>query len=128
MCGGGYRVENCGDGVMDAREIARLLKLIQDNGHEQVYDPRTRQELEAWGRPGYAETVLGPLKVVPSTVDAKKACAVCLVIVPGEMLARPDNKVCPCAWGCGRTVQHRPWVTLPRVCLYCMSERPKDNQ
>lgn len=115
---------------MDASEIMRLLALIQERGHEQLYDPRTKVELEQLGAPMSPVTahLLKAAKVVPPDAPSDSMVMCCVSILPGEMLTIPDNKTGPCAWGCGRTVQYRPWVSIPTVCLYCMSERPKaDN-
>lgn len=113
---------------MDSDEVKRLMRKIADQGHETLYDPRTKAELDALGVPGMAESVLGPQKVLDPPDDADDVVVACTVILPGQMLTLPDNKTGPCSWGCGRTVQYRPWVKHPVVCLYCVSERPKDNQ
>lgn len=113
---------------MDPREVIRLMAIIQGNGHDMRYDPRTRQELDAWGTKGYAEKLLGHIKVCAPEPGEKDSITLCIVIAPGEMLQRPDNQTCKCDWGCGRTVQHRPWVTLPKVCLYCAAERTAKDQ
>jgi hypothetical protein len=49
----------------------------------------------------------------------------CTSIAPGEALTMPDNVTGLCGWGCGRTIQFRPWVAaeLIKVCLYCVAER-----
>lgn len=115
---------------MDPNEIMRLLRIIHGNGHQAMYLPRTRDELNRMGIAGYAETALGPLEVVPFEKPDEKTVLICTVISAGETLTLPDNLTGPCAWGCGRTIQHRPWapLELPRVCLYCMADRKKDDQ
>jgi hypothetical protein len=108
---------------MDADEIMRLMRVIRAKGHTSAYTPRTRDELEALGAKG--------MPGVPVTEYDPKEHKVlaCTVIAPGEMLTLPDNRTGPCAWRCGRTVQFRPWVPpeLQTVCLYCLSEREKDD-
>lgn len=113
---------------MDPTEIARLMRKIRENGHEMAYMPQTREELDEHGCSGAAERALGQMPVVPYD-EAKGRVLACVVILPGEMLTMPDNRVRPCAWGCGRMVQHRPWVppTVQPVCLYCCAERPKED-
>lgn len=114
---------------MDASEILRLLALIQKRGHEQLYDPRTKAELTASGVVGpVARVLLGAAQELPPDADLSNSVMCCVPILPGEMLTIGDNKTGPCAWGCGRTVQFRPWVTLPTVCLYCLSERGEKDQ
>lgn len=110
---------------MDPMEILRLLTLIQEHGHEQMVDPRTKAELMA-AAPMSPITahLLKATKEVPPGTPSHSMVMICPPIRPGEMLTLADNKTAPCAWGCGRTVQFRPWVAIPTVCLYCMSERP----
>lgn len=45
----------------------------------------------------------------------------CLPLVPGALMARPDNLTAPCAAGCGCTVQFRPHVPpdARTICLGC---------
>jgi len=115
---------------MKRDEVERLMRAIMAQGHEMNYLPQTQAELIAHHVIGSAERVLGAVKVVPLDRAKAEGCVyVCTVITVGEMLTLPDNKTAPCAWGCGRTVQFRPWAPpeLPRVCLYCMSERKKDD-
>lgn len=112
---------------MDPEEVKRLMRLIAEKGHEPLYDPRTKAELEAHGLRGLAEIAIGPVPVRAVGEDDDLIVA-CTIVKPGEMLTMPDNKTGPCSWGCGRTVQYRPWVTNPVVCLYCVSERGKDDQ
>lgn len=109
---------------MDASEIMRLLALIQEHGHEQLYDPRTKAELALAPLGPVTAKLLEAAKEVPPDAPPNSLVMCCIPIFPGEMLTLADNKTGPCAWGCGRTVQHRPWVSVPTVCLYCMSERP----
>lgn len=116
---------------MDAREIERLLRIIHANGHQAAYLPRTKAELIAHGATGHAERALGEMKIKEWTPGKDEKCAyICTVVQPGEMLTMPDNATAKCAWGCGRTIQFRPWAPpdLERVCLYCMADRKKDDQ
>lgn len=107
---------------MDPREVYRLMRIIIARGHEPVIDPRARNELKAGG----ASTDLLSMFPVSKASGMDSVCC-CVVFVPGEKLTLPDNKTGDCAWGCGRKVEFRPWVTLPTVCLYCMAERPVEN-
>lgn len=113
---------------MDPDEIMRLMRIIRDNGHKHSYLPQTRAELDSHGMTGMAERALGSVGVEDYNPKEHSVLA-CTVITPGEMLTLPDNKTGPCAWGCGRTVQHRPWVpaALQPVCLYCLSERKAED-
>lgn len=110
---------------MDSDEVKRLMQKIRDRGHQVYYDARTRAELDERGRPGLAEEALGAVPV--KEAHEEDMLVVCTVITPGQMLTMPDNKTGPCSWGCGRTVQYRPWVSLPVVCLYCVAERSAED-
>lgn len=114
---------------MDHREAKRLMLMIQERGHKTAYLPETRAELDAWGMLGNAEAALGAMEVVPLGQDDKPSIFCCTTVSFGEVLSRADNKTCPCAWGCGRTVQHRPWApeSLPKICLYCAAEMPAED-
>lgn len=108
---------------MDTREVLRLLQMIAAKGHAVGYQQRSQDELKALG--------LGLITGTVAEYDpAQNQIMACTVIVPGEALTLPDNATAPCAWGCGRQVQFRPWVAkeLPKVCLYCMAERPLEDQ
>lgn len=104
---------------MDPKETARLMALMAERGHKFSMEARTREELDAMGLEAHFDGV--PLA-------ASEGVAACITIIPGEQLRLPDNKTGPCAWGCGRTVQFRPWVTRPTVCLYCCAERSTKDQ
>lgn len=112
---------------MDAMEIMRLMALIQERGHEQLYDPRTKAELAHLPASPVTAHLLNAARELSPDAPQDGVVMCCVPIQPGEMLLLSDNKTGPCAWGCGRTVQFRPWVTFPTVCLYCMSERPKED-
>lgn len=115
---------------MDELEITRLLLLIRDNGHDVVYMERTREELDQLGVLGYGEKAFDKVLVRPWDGDTKQTMVVCTVILAGEMLSMEGNVTAPCAWKCGRTVQHRPWhpPALQKVCLYCAAERKMKDQ
>jgi hypothetical protein len=115
---------------MDTAEIERLLRIIRGNGHQARYLPKTKEELVALGGFEAAEAVLGHTDIKPVEEPFNKDAVLgCITYTHGEMLCMPDNVVGLCDWGCGRMVQYRPWVPkeLPRVCLYCMADRKKDD-
>lgn len=66
-------------------------------------------------------------KVTPPP-DGQKAVLCCIEVT--EPLTMPDNKTGPCAWGCGRTIQYRPYHPdwIDKACLHCVAGRQeKDN-
>jgi|SRR6516162_6313220 hypothetical protein len=115
---------------MDADELFRLMALIRkhtDGGDmdvgrtkEQIADIQDRGAQSMW-------TVLSgkPVPCIELKPGDKDAVIGCTTITLGERTTLPDNRIGQCQWGCGRTIQWRPYLPdyVTKACLYCVVER-----
>jgi hypothetical protein len=104
-------------------ETARLIKKMFDAGHEIGITAKVKAELVQYG---VSPHTLAKVKVCD---DPSDRILVCMAIAPFEKPILPDNLFCPCAFGCGRTVQYRSNIgpEIMKVCLSCASDMPKDK-
>lgn len=120
---------------MDPAELARLMVILRghiDRGkidvgrtQEQIDDVKDRATQSVWNALAPPGKPI-PTVVFPSTKEAAKEHVVgCSTIALGERTDEPDNRIGLCQWGCGRTIQWRPYLPdhITKVCLYCMVDR-----
>lgn len=117
---------------MKPRTTFELMQRILGSGKETFVTQSVQDEVmkeTGFDASEFAGVAITPDLPKEKPANVKDAVLGCLTLDPGEEPRLPDNLTSDCSWGCGRTVQYRPTAPewLPRVCLYCIDERPKEN-
>jgi hypothetical protein len=115
---------------MDADELVRLMTIIRKHTADGSMDVgRTQAQIDDIADRGIQWVwcvVSGkPIQKIELKPGDKEAVVGCTVIALGERTTLPDNRIGQCQWGCGRTVQWRPYLPdyVTKACLYCVVER-----
>lgn len=98
-----------------SKERFEMLKAMLKQGLR--VHPSQIAELRAAGIE-VPKSIIVPEDTIPSGV-------ICSEYTGPASLVLLDNAITPCAWGCGRKLQHRPHFLpkVQKVCAYCFNQR-----
>ena len=116
---------------MKPKTTFELIQTMADKGHTLVLTgDGPMKTKESGGTPTVAGHPFDHVeRRVPETKPEKtKDKHVLICMTDDEGLILPDNLTKLCDWQCGRTIQYRPYHPdwIPKVCLHCAAEAPKE--
>jgi hypothetical protein len=97
---------------IDVGRTREQIADVEDHGVTSVWEALTNKPIDVIELPAIGE-------------KGNDAVVACTTLTMGERPTMPDNKITPCAYGCGRMIQWRPYLPehITKVCLYCVTDR-----
>lgn len=102
-------------------KVQKLIREMMEKGSRPLIVPGSPHVHH-----GIMEEIAGEGNVAsvdPKTLEPGTAIVVCIEAT--DPLRLPDNLTASCAYGCGKTLQHRPHYpdNIAKVCVDCALER-----